>query len=154
MSTTANVIDELNGILADATVFYYKLHHFHWNVKGEHFFTLHEKFEELYNEWANIIDDVAERILELGGVTLPSLSVCLTQTSIKEASAAPQDHRQMVQATVDDVHAQRARMLKAQLVAQEAKDKTTENILDQFVDKSAQHVWMLNAFLGKTASEK
>ena len=153
MASTANIIDELNGLLADATVFYYKLHHFHWNVKGEHFFTLHTKFEELYTQWATIIDDVAERILELGGATLPNLNTCLTQTNIKEA-AGELDHRQMVQATIDDIHAQRARMLKAQSVAQEANDKTTENILDGFVDASAQHVWMLSAFLGKTASEK
>jgi len=153
MASTANVIDELNGILADATVFYYKLHHFHWNVKGEHFFTLHEKFEELYNEWAGILDEVAERILALGGATLPSLNACLTQTSIREATG-DLDQRQMVQATVDDLHAQRTRMLKAQKVAQDAADKTTENTLDGFIDNAAKHVWMLNAFLGKTSAEK
>jgi len=153
MTSTANVIDELNGILADATVFYYKLHHFHWNVKGESFFTLHDKFEELYNEWAGVIDEVAERILMLGGATLPSLNACLTQTAIKEA-AGELDHRQMVQATIDDIHAQRARMIKAQGVAQSSADKTTENILDGFVDAFAKHVWMLNAYLGKPSSEK
>ncbi len=152
MSTT-KIIDELNGLLADAAVFYYKLHSFHWTVKGEHFFTLHAKFEELYTQWATIMDDIAERIVELGGTPLPSLNACLTQTSIKEVGAEL-DYRQMVQATIDDIHAQRARMLKAQGVAQDLSDKTTENILDDFVDQSAQHVWMLNAFLGKKASEK
>jgi starvation-inducible DNA-binding protein len=149
----ANVLDELNGLIADAAVFHYKLHHFHWNVKGEQFFALHDKFEELYGEWGTLMDDLAERIMALGGGTLPSLSACLTQTSLKEASGI-QDDRQMVQSCIDDIHSQRSRMLKASAAAQEINDKTTENILDEFIDGSAKHVWMLNAFLGKATSEK
>ena len=60
----------------------------------------------------------------------------------------------MVQHTIDDIHAQRTRMLKAQTAAQDTTDKTTENILDGYIDKAAQHVWMLNAFLSKSSSEK
>ena len=35
--------------------------------KGPQFFTLHEKFEELYTESATHIDEIAERILAIGG---------------------------------------------------------------------------------------
>lgn len=34
MNTNANVTNGLNTLLADATVFYQKLRHYHWNVEG------------------------------------------------------------------------------------------------------------------------
>ena len=41
------------------------MHNFHWYVKGPNFFSLHEKFEELYNEASQYVDDLAERILAI-----------------------------------------------------------------------------------------
>ena len=63
----ANVNEIVNKQVANFSVMYIKLHNFHWYVKGEQFFTLHEKFEELYTETATIIDDLAERLLALEG---------------------------------------------------------------------------------------
>ena len=52
----------LNDLLANYSTFYQNARGFHWNVKGEKFFELHLKFEELYNELFVKIDEVAERI--------------------------------------------------------------------------------------------
>ncbi len=41
---------ELNQLLSDYQVFYMNVRGFHWNIKGEKFFELHAKFEELYND--------------------------------------------------------------------------------------------------------
>lgn len=40
----------LNEQVANLNVLYVKIHNYHWYVKGENFFTLHVKFEELYND--------------------------------------------------------------------------------------------------------
>lgn len=40
--------DELNELLANFSVFYQNVRGFHWNIRGEKFFELHAKFEELY----------------------------------------------------------------------------------------------------------
>lgn len=50
MSTKTNVVEVLNKQVANWNVLYVKLHNYHWYVTGPHFFTLHEKFEEFYNE--------------------------------------------------------------------------------------------------------
>ncbi|MEG2675078.1 MAG: ferritin-like domain-containing protein, partial [Muribaculaceae bacterium] len=63
-----NVIVELKQLLADFQVFYTNLRGFHWNIKGRGFFILHAKFEGMYNDASNKIDELAERILQLGGV--------------------------------------------------------------------------------------
>jgi len=62
------VVEKLNQLLINYQVHYQNLRLFHWNVKGPFFFILHEKFEELYNEAALKIDEVAERVLALNGI--------------------------------------------------------------------------------------
>ena len=64
------VAEELNKLLADYQIFYQNLRGLHWNVTGNAFFMLHEKYEELYNEASEVIDEIAERILMIGGQPL------------------------------------------------------------------------------------
>ena len=59
------VIEQLNKLLSSYHIFYINVRGYHWNVKGEHFFSLHTKFEELYTELQLQIDEIAERILTL-----------------------------------------------------------------------------------------
>ncbi|MFE4116572.1 Dps family protein [Priestia sp. YIM B13448] len=80
-----NVNEIVNKQVANFSVMYIKLHNFHWYVKGEQFFTLHEKFEELYTETATIIDDLAERLLALEGKPVATMKESLELSSIKEA---------------------------------------------------------------------
>ena len=50
--------DKLNELLANYSIFYQNTRGFHWNIKGEKFFELHVKFEELYNDLVLKIDEV------------------------------------------------------------------------------------------------
>ena len=62
-----NVVASLQQLLADFQVYYTNLRGFHWNIKGHGFFVLHGKFEDMYNNAAEKVDELAERILMLGG---------------------------------------------------------------------------------------
>ena len=95
------IIKKLNLLVADMTVFYQKLRHYHWNVKGPQFFQLHEKFEIIYTEVGDVIDELAERIVGLDGVPLHTLSSMLDVSSLKEDSEIPQPDV-MVNRTVED----------------------------------------------------
>jgi starvation-inducible DNA-binding protein len=55
-----------NQLLPNLQVFYMNARGIHWNMKGEKFFELHLKFEELYNDLVLKGDEVAERIFTLG----------------------------------------------------------------------------------------
>ena len=81
---TQELIQAVNRQVANWTVLYLKLHHYHWFVKGHHFFTLHEKFEELYDEANGHIDELAERILTIGGNPVSTLKDCLEIASVQE----------------------------------------------------------------------
>ena len=60
------IAEKLNVLLANYSVFYQNTRGAHWNIKGNDFFTLHLKFEELYDGLVLKIDEIAERILTLG----------------------------------------------------------------------------------------
>ena len=85
MTNNKEVIEALNKQVAEWTVLYTKLHNYHWYVKGPNFFSLHEKFEELYNEASVYVDDLAERILAIEGNPIATLREALEWSVIEEA---------------------------------------------------------------------
>ena len=139
------MIDKLNGLVADFTVFYQKLRHYHWNVKGEQFFQLHVKFEEIYTEVGDQIDEIAERIVGLGGTPLHTLAHMLDSASLSEDASVPAG-AQMVARTVTDLEALSGSLLAAIDAAEAAGDRTTVNLLDGIHDGLQAHLWMLKAW--------
>jgi starvation-inducible DNA-binding protein len=147
------VINGLNGILANAIVEYQKLHHFHWQVSGERFFELHGKFEEYYNKFAGIIDDVAERILMIGGSPMGTLSSALKQATISEENETV-PAADMVHTTLNDFAILHIQMQKVIEEADKDSDRGTVNLLDGMADGLEKDMWMLRAYLQKNASSK
>ncbi|MBQ8225148.1 MAG: DNA starvation/stationary phase protection protein, partial [Bacteroides sp.] len=82
----AEVVAGLNQLLADFQVYYTNLRGFHWEIKGHGFFVLHSKFEELYDDAAEKVDELAERILMLGGTPENRFSEYLKKAHIQEIS--------------------------------------------------------------------
>ncbi len=138
-------IAKLNSLVADFTVFYQKLRHYHWNVKGEQFFTLHIKFEEMYTGVGDTIDALAERIVGLGGTPLHTLGHMLDETSLHEDPEVPAA-AQMVARTAADLETITNNVRAALAVAEAAGDRTTVNLLDGINDGLEAHLWMLKAW--------
>lgn len=138
----------LNKQIANWTVLYVKLHNYHWYVKGQQFFTLHAKFEELYTEAALHIDELAERLLALGGKPVATMKGCLEAASVREAEGN-ETAEQMVQTTADDFGIIIRELKEGMAIAQEQNDETTADLLLAIHTSLEKHVWMLNSFLGK-----
>ena len=138
----------LNRQIAGWSVLYTKLHNFHWYVKGPHFFTLHGKFEELYNLATANMDEVAERLLAIGGSPVATLSEQLNLSPIEEAAGQP-TAEQMVEAVVADLRTMVSVIHEGIEAAGEAVDNATEDMLIGFTAGLEKEIWMLNAFLGK-----
>ena len=75
---------ELNKLLASYQILYMNVRGFHWNIRGNQFFELHLKFEEIYNDLLLKVDALAERILTLHGVPMHSFSDYLKVSAIPE----------------------------------------------------------------------
>ncbi|MBQ4899192.1 DNA starvation/stationary phase protection protein [Paenibacillus sp. Marseille-P2973] len=139
---------QLNLQIANWTVLYTKLHNFHWFVKGPNFFTLHEKFEELYNEAAANIDELAERLLAIGGKPVATLRDSLSVASLSEA-AGGEAPEAMVAAIVADFTTLQGELKQGMEAAEEAQDEATSDLLLGILSSLEKHNWMLNAYLGK-----
>ncbi|GIN93121.1 general stress protein 20U [Siminovitchia terrae] len=149
MSTESQQLIELvNKQVANWTVLYTKLHNFHWYVKGPNFFTLHAKFEELYNEAALHVDELAERLLALGGEPVATLRESLELASVNEAGNG-QTAEQMVQTIVEDFEILTLELKKGIELADQSGDETTGDMLLSIHQSLEKHLWMLNAFLGE-----
>ena len=143
----SQVVKILNEQLSDWNLLFVKLHNYHWNVKGSDFFTLHEKFEELYNEAAGHIDEVAERILALGEVPAGSFKEYLDLSTLKEATGK-ENSREMVEQIVADFKIVIASAKNGIDLAGDADDETTVDLLTQIHVSLEKHVWLFTAFLG------
>ncbi|WP_234408706.1 Dps family protein [Marinilabilia salmonicolor] len=128
-------------------LFYQNLRGFHWNVKGKMFFTLHNKFEELYDDAAEKVDEVAERILTLGGTPLHTFEDYL-KTSKIAVIKDENDGMKLVEATLENL----STLIKIERelleVAEKADDEGTNALASDFISEQEKTVWMLNSLLG------
>ncbi|MFY0743722.1 DNA starvation/stationary phase protection protein [Solibacillus sp. FSL K6-1781] len=138
---------QLNDLVATWSVMYTKLHNYHWYVNGPSFFTLHVKFEELYNEVTLNLDEIAERILTKGGKPVATLKEHLELSLIEEASGK-EETEEMVSRLIEDFKTIMGALNKAMETASEEGDDRTEDLLNAQFQSLEKHTWMLNAYLG------
>ena len=139
---------ELNLQIANWSVLYTKLHRFHWFVKGPLFFTLHAKFEELYDESALVVDQVAERLLAIQGEPIATMKEYLETASIQE-SINETKASDMVATLVKDYTQINESLKQLAELAEAENDTITNDLAVGLIEKIYTHLWMLNAYLGE-----
>ena len=143
---------ELNLQIANWSVLYTKLHRFHWYVKGPLFFTLHAKFEELYDESALVVDQVAERLLAIQGEPIATMKEYLETASIQE-SINETKASDMVATLVKDYTQINESLKQLAELAEAENDTITNDLAIGLIEKIDTHLWMLNAYLGRHISD-
>lgn len=138
----------LNNLLANYQLLYTNVRGFHWNVKGEKFFELHVKFEELYNDLILKIDEIAERILTLGSAPEYRFTKYLTVSDIKEASQTS-DGMKNVEIIVESLSILIAKQRKILSLSEDAMDEGTNSLMSDYIREQEKSIWMYTAFLNK-----
>src|SRR6478752_322303 len=85
-------VDDLNQLLADTITLrdLYKKHH--WQVSGHTFYQLHLLFDKHYGEQAELVDEIAERIMMLGGV---SVAMAADVAELTQIPRPPKDREEV-----------------------------------------------------------
>lgn len=143
---TTEIAKVLNKQVANLNVLYMKVHHFHWYVKGPHFFALHTKFEEIYDEVTLHMDEVAERILTIGEKPVSTLKQCLSDSTIIEA-AGNENERQMVETLKADLTLITNELKEGMEITEKHKDEATSDMLLSIKSSFEKHMWMLSSYL-------
>jgi starvation-inducible DNA-binding protein len=138
----------LNDLLANYQVFYMNARGYHWNIKGDKFFELHVKFEELYNDALIKIDEIAERILTLGYTPLHSYTDYIRKSDVKEKKDVT-DGYQAVQHVLDGFKTLLVRERELLKMSADSDDEGTNALMSDYIREQEKSVWMYSAFLGK-----
>ena len=141
----ADVVTALHLLLADFQIHYTNLRGFHWDIKGHGFFVLHSKFEDLYNDTAEKIDEIAERILTLGSVPSNKFSDYLKVARIKEISGVTcgSEAVEHILSTYGHLIGEERKVLD---LAAEAGDEVTVSLMSDYLKEQEKMVWMLVAY--------
>lgn len=140
--------ENLNALLANYSVFYQNTRGYHWNIKGDRFFELHMKFEELYNNLLEKIDEVAERILTLGHTPEHRYSQYLERSEIKESKQVSDGVtavKEVLEAFKSVISIQRE-ILE---LSGEAGDEGTNALMSDYIREQEKLVWMYSAYVSE-----
>jgi starvation-inducible DNA-binding protein len=143
------VIDLLNLQVADHYVLLTKTKFYHWNVEGPEFHDIHELLDEQYEILSEMVDEIAEQTLKLGGQAAGTLAWFKAHTRLGEEDGdSIPDTRRMIEHLKDD-HESIMETLHADIKATEEKydDAVTSNLLQEMSDKHHKMAWMLRMIL-------
>ncbi len=135
----------LNDFLANYQVFYQNLRGFHWNIKGKEFFELHLKFEELYDDAVLKIDEIAERILTLGGTPLHAFEDYLKTAEIESAKDVVAG-KKAVTIIIRNFQSLLAKERRILALAADSNDEGTVSLMSDYITQTEKTLWMLNAY--------
>jgi len=145
---SANLVDNLNGLLANFQIYYQSLRGLHWNIKGKNFFELHAKYEEFYTDSLIKIDDIAERILTLQGKPLHTFTDYIKTASVpvgKEISNDVEGVNLVVTSLTELLTIERVILN----LSEEVNDEGTNSMMSDIISEQEKTIWMLNSWLGK-----
>lgn len=140
--------EKLNNLLANYSIFYQNTRGYHWNIRGEKFFELHLKFEELYNDLVVKIDEIAERILTLGHTPNHNYSDYRTISQVQESTEVSDG----LKAVGNILNALRTIIvLQRELLtlSADADDEGTNALMSDYIREQEKLVWMYSAFLNR-----
>jgi starvation-inducible DNA-binding protein len=142
------LIEMLNKNLSNLQVLYVKLHNYHWNVKGMNFKPIHEMTEAYYDYFAEQYDEVAERIVQLGGKPFATLQDYLKSSAIKEENKNEFDAKYVLNSVLADFEILNKEFKEISDAAGESGDVPTANIADDNVAWLEKEIWMIKASIG------
>jgi starvation-inducible DNA-binding protein len=144
-------VDNLNQLLADTITLrdLYKKHH--WQVLGHTFYQLHLLFDKHYDEQSKLVDQIAERIQLLGGVSL-AMAADVAETTI---IPRPPKGREPVPLQISrQLHAHEIVLKEARTMARQAAedgdDGTNDLIVSNVIRTNELQVWFVAEHLVDT----
>lgn len=145
---TEELADKLNILLANYSVFYQNTRGFHWNIKGDSFFVLHEKFEELYDDLKIKIDEVAERVLTLGYTPNHQYSKYVDISVISESGKVT-DGKEAVNHILEAFKVTLKIQREILELSDDAGDEGTNALMSDYISEQEKLVWMYSSYVNK-----
>ncbi|CAM4091408.1 MULTISPECIES: Dps family protein [Flavobacterium] len=139
-------IKDLTVVLSNEMILYVKTRKFHWNVTGNSFMELHKLFENQYSTLEETIDDVAERISELGGKAIGTMKEFIKHSILEEDSNFI-NQNEMLEELLNDHEKIIIQLRKFIKNAEEIEDVGTADFLTSILMDHESKSWILRKYL-------
>jgi starvation-inducible DNA-binding protein len=146
-ATRVKAIELLNARLADCKDLQTQTKQAHWNVKGPHFIGLHELFDKINEDVEDYVDEIAERVVQLGGVAEGTARVVAKRSSLPEYPLNIADGRSHVEALSTALAAFGKSARQAIDQANELHDLDTADIFTDVSRGVDKWLWFVEAHL-------
>lgn len=137
-------VDNLNQLLADTITLrdLYKKHH--WQVAGPMFYQLHLLFDKHYGEQNELVDQIAERIQLLGGVSLAMAHDVAETTLIPRAPKGREEVPVQISRLLHghEIVLKEARAM-ARVAAESGDDGTNDLLVSDVIRSNELQVWFV-----------
>ena len=141
------LVEILNARLADALDLKSQAKQAHWNVKGIHFFQLHELFDQVSTEPEAFMDLIAERATTLGGTALGTVRVSAANSTLSEYPLEITEGRDHVDA-LSDALAQFGKKVRSNIdEAGELGDQSTADLFTEVSRGIDKLLWFVEAHI-------
>lgn len=140
-------IQRLNRILADSIVLRSQVNYAHWNVKGPQFYSLHQLFEEIADEFEDHIDEIGERITSLGGQAIATTYTAASLSTIPPLSTTAVTDMELVEMLADRIATHDANLGQDIQSATQAGDVDTADLLNEISRAVGKQRWFLEAHM-------
>lgn len=144
---TNKVIESLRTLQADSIVLYMKTHNFHWNVRGSDFPQVHKVLEEIYEHFADMFDDLAERVIQLDGTPVVTLAEAIKISCIKEETKTSFTSKEILKEVLKIYKHLHEGFESLAKLADKDDDRVTAAYCDDRLKDLEKAIWMVNAQL-------
>jgi len=141
----AHIHTGLQQVLADTYSLMVKTHVYHWNVTGANFMSLHTQFQTQYETLFAAVDEIAERIRQLGVMVEGGMSVFGDSSNVEAPKAT--NAETMLKDLAEDHKTMAASLVSFANLADEANDRITADLLTARAADHDKTAWMLGAQL-------
>lgn len=139
------LVEQLQVLLADVSVFYHTVHEFHWNVEGGDFYEFHKFFDEIVSDTYESIDPIAENIRKLGSKTKYKMSELLAIANLKEPKDIPDTTRALTKELFVLNSSVIETLKKTFTVANKENEQGVANFIAERIDMHQKWAWFLKS---------
>lgn len=137
----------LQNYLSNLAVINVKLHNIHWNVVGHQFLMIHNLTEEIYDQFFEDYDAVAELLKMKGVMPLSSMKDYLAKASIEDLSAQEFSKKEALETLKGDLDILRNQATEIRNLADEEGDFETVGMFEEYVAFLSKNLWFVASML-------
>lgn len=149
-------MEQLNQLIADISQLETNIQQTHWYMRGSEFFRLHPQMDEYNEELGEQLDEIAERLIALGGSPYATTYEFIDHTGLPDEKITWNQYSlpELMQRLNDQFKYLASQYRIGMEVSDEERDFSTQDMLNGFRAEVDKWIWMVSAYLNQGPLDK